>query len=110
MFSRVKLFCVATAAFAVAGLAYAVPASAVGGDCTSWHNEQAVNNSPNKYRVGATCRSLQSDSKTRGVLVADNQGDGFTTWFTRTNISYYSDWKTLWSWDFSGTKVEIVRR
>jgi hypothetical protein len=48
-------------------LSLAAPAAALSGTCTHWYNKKVINNGPDEYRVGASCTSIGSDTKVRGV-------------------------------------------
>ncbi len=82
---------VALAIAATATLGPAMPAYAVGGNCTS-AVEHRSQTGFDAYRVRASCSSLQSDSKARGALDFAAAVDTFTPYFTALNTSYYSDW------------------
>lgn len=91
------------------GLALSVPASAVGGDCSTALEKKAQTARPDAYRVRAICRSLDAESMARGTLIVNNGNPDFhTSWFTGLNTNYYSNWHTLFSWDVGGTKIEFA--
>lgn len=103
----------AAAVFAGAFLAtmLVVPnATAVGGTCYSHRDKVAVSWSPDKYRVGAYCASLQSDSKARGTLIVNASVDEHTSWFTTKNVMYHSSYRYLFGWEVGGTRVQIQSR
>jgi hypothetical protein len=83
----------------------ATPAAAVGGNCSSWAERKVVDWAPDKWRVGAKCSSLQSDSKAKGVGDVDGP-DHNTAWFTVLNTSRYSSWGVG---GIDRTRVEIAR-
>jgi hypothetical protein len=101
--------CVTAVVTILGSLALSVPAAhAVGGDCSSYREKKAQTARPDAYRVRAICRSLDAESKARGVLVVNNGNpDYHTAWFTGLNTNYYSDWHTVFSYDIGGTKIEF---
>lgn len=60
------------------------PAGAIGGSCSSAMEKQVVSG-PDMYRVRASCSSIDSDTKVRGMLVIDGDLDAPTAWFTTPN-------------------------
>jgi hypothetical protein len=96
----------AVMATGVAVVGLALPAQAVGGNCSSVVQEKE-DPFANKFRVRAICSSLQADSKARGTLIINGSGDKHTSWFTAINTYRYSDYTDLYGWEVGGSRVEI---
>ena len=92
----------AAVGFIVSITAMALPAQAVGGTCSSFLQNQAVTLSPDVYRAGASCSSLQPNSKARAQLIRTGV-DQYSQWFTRLNTTYYTTWQ---SWG-TGSAVQV---
>ncbi len=99
-----RVMAVMAAGVAIAGLVQAAPAQALGGNCSHALEKRVVDWNPDEYRARAWCSSLQGDSKAQGRLIRTGL-DKYTSWFTRTNTSYYSGWY-IWG---TGSSVTIAR-
>ncbi|MEU1811327.1 hypothetical protein O7622_26720 [Micromonospora sp. WMMD1076] len=90
-----KLSSVTFAVMLTAGglaLTTAAPATAASGNCTALKDVKVVNWAPDPVRVIASCSSLSASSEARGYLDMLGCCDKETSWFSKTNTNYYSDW------------------
>ena len=71
-------------------------AFAVGGTCKASTQTRGTWLPGDDWRVRASCSSLQSDSKARGVLDINNLPAASTAWFTDIGVVHYSGWRTPW--------------
>jgi hypothetical protein len=80
-------------------------AAAIGGNCSAWHEDKAVDWQPDKHRIAARCSSLNADTKARGYGEADGP-DHYTSWFTALNTSKYGAWGVI---GIDSTQVQMAR-
>lgn len=66
--------------------------AAIGGACSASIQHEAVPFFFDKYRVRASCTSLNANTKARGIADYTGDFDTYTQWFTRLNTSYYGPW------------------